>query len=142
MAKPTAGAESTPTPVHRMVRRFSMEAAHHFGGVHFRRRIIAAPRQALEISSLNSSTDLQSPNSLTRRFGVRFVGNDSHPSLEAAHRSPERRQSLAIRGLNQASNHRRGTPPMTERWQVKFPSGSSRSTASVHRIVLHLFGRH
>jgi len=25
--------------------------------------------------------------------------------------------------------------PMTERWQVNFPSGSGRSTASVHRIV-------
>ncbi|MFN7736814.1 MAG: hypothetical protein ACK5O8_11900, partial [Pirellula sp.] len=31
------------------------------------------------------------------------------------------------------------TPPMTERWQVNFPSGSGRSTASVHRIVRGFF---
>ena len=46
MAKPTAGAESTPTPVHRIVPRFGLETAHRFGRVGFRRWIIAATWQA------------------------------------------------------------------------------------------------
>ena len=48
MAKPTAGAESTPTPVHRIVRRFGRETAHRFGSLGFGRWIIAAQWQALD----------------------------------------------------------------------------------------------
>jgi hypothetical protein len=72
-----------------------------------------------EPSGLRSTNRMRWIEELVAEF---FLGDDQFFSVRKRH--------LFSKGR---------TSPMTERWQVSFPSGSGRSTASVHRIVIPQF---
>ena len=102
MAKPTAGTESTPTPVHRIVPRFGKETTHRLRSVDCSRWIIAASKQALGF--LRSGLE----------HGFSGVGSGvANRSLETAHQSPERGQALDASTLDRVSSFSRRTLAIT-----------------------------